>query len=566
MSGTTIQQLLDQLDELKNRFGAREQRTVEKLLSRLATRKIDDLDALIRLHEILLFIAAYPNNARIRQLAESQLERFASRLAGVDLTAFDNPEVSGVSGASVSDTFSYYIVRWLLQRYPAQIAFDWDWFNDENRLAETWPRFMPLLEEDAFVEANVPYETWLRAATKTKRPLPWLLKQFAALPRPEKEIAELYDSQNLFVKWIPTYSNTRTGMRLPGKRPIFYHRGPLIQRRDVSLVHELRKPTSPKLKLLSPRRGETIINLARASSTLRYRELYGFTHGDPRNVLHADIGRGVDIFVISLPPERRLPLRAYHAAMIFKNRVPVGYFEGLSLFERMESGFNLYYTFRDGETAWLYAHTLNIFHRLLGVNVFTLDPYQIGYENEEGIESGAFWFYRKLGFRSVKPDLMKLTLAEEKKIASRKGYRTPARTLRRLAEHPMVFELEHTHAGDWDRFQLRNIGLAAQRRMATRYEGELARFTVDAVRRLSHVLGIDEVSWAPSARATLKDFAIVISLVEDFSNWSDSEKRGLPKIIRAKGGGDENRYLKLMQNHVRLRTAMLKLGNESKED
>jgi len=28
--------------------------------------------------------------------------------------------------------------------------------------------------------------------------------------------------------------------------------------------------------------------------------------------------------------------------MIFKNGVPVGYFEGLSLFERMESGFNLY--------------------------------------------------------------------------------------------------------------------------------------------------------------------------------------------------------------------------------
>ncbi len=48
--------------------------------------------------------------------------------------------------------------------------------------------------------------------------------------------------------------------------------------------------------------------------------------------------------------------------MIYKNGVPIGYFEGLSLFERMESGFNLYYTFRDGETAWLYARTLNVMH------------------------------------------------------------------------------------------------------------------------------------------------------------------------------------------------------------
>jgi hypothetical protein len=249
--------------------------------------------------------------------------------------------------------------------------------------------------------------------------------------------------------------------------------------------------------------------------------------------------------------------------MIFKNRVPVGYFEGLSLFERMESGFNLYYTFRDGETAWLYAHTLNIFHRLLGVSVFTLDPYQIGYENEEGIESGAFWFYRKLGFRSVNPELMKLTATEEKKIASRKGYRTSARTLRRLAESPMIFELECENSGDWDRFQLRNIGLAAQRRMAARYEGDRARFSNEAVKRLSQALDIDDGSWPQSARAALNDFAITASLIADFSNWNAQEKSGLLKVIRAKATGDESRYLTLMQKHTRLRDAVLKLGNDN---
>ena len=52
------------------------------------------------------------------------------------------------------------------------------------------------------------------------------------------------------------------------------------------------------------------------------------------------LGRGVELFLIGLPAEKRLPLRAYHAATIYKNGVPIGYFEGLSLFERMESGFN----------------------------------------------------------------------------------------------------------------------------------------------------------------------------------------------------------------------------------
>jgi len=149
--------------------------------------------------------------------------------------------------------------------------------------------------------------------------------------------------------------------------------------------------------------------------------------------------------------------------MIYKNGVAIGYFEGLSLFERMESGFNLYYTFRDGETAWLYARILNVMHHFVGVTAFSLDPYQIGFENEEGIESGAFWFYRKLGFRPTDRDVLELALREEEKIRTRKGYRTAAATLRKLARSPMIFELDKKRIGDWDRFQIRKIGFKAQR-------------------------------------------------------------------------------------------------------
>ena len=52
------------------------------------------------------------------------------REAEADLSAFDNPEVSGIAGTAVTDTFTYYIVRWLLERHPAQVKFDWDWFED----------------------------------------------------------------------------------------------------------------------------------------------------------------------------------------------------------------------------------------------------------------------------------------------------------------------------------------------------------------------------------------------------------------------------------------------------
>ncbi|MEP6912417.1 MAG: hypothetical protein ABI923_06665 [bacterium] len=574
MARNSINRLLDQLDELKSRFGLREDRSVEQILSRIVGQKANDAETLIQLHEILLFISAYPQSARVKHLAESFLKSFDKRVAalseaGADLSPLDHPEVSGIIGRPVTDTFTYPIVRWLVERDPNRVVLDWEWFEDENRLAETWPRFMPLLEEDAFVEANVPYQTWLQAASAgSVKDLVWLVQRFESLANSDrktgKEIAELFDGQKLYVSWTPPYRATRTGMRIPAPK-IFYHREPLIRRSDVSLKDELEKPPTP-LSRLSSKQGEAMLDMARAASTVRYRELYGFTNGDPARVFKTNIGRGVDLFIMGVPPERRLPLRAYHAALIFKNGVPVGYFEGISLFERMESGFNLYYTFREGETAWLYARILNIFRNLCGVTAFSLDPYQIGYENEEGIESGAFWFYRKLGFRPTNPDVMRLVLNEERKMAARPGYRTSAQTLRKLAKGSMIFELDRSAGkskpGDWDRFQVRNIGLAATRLMAERSAGDAKRFRAAAVEGLMRELGLNTHDWQEPKLSVLSDFAVALSLVEDLTRWNEVEKKALVKIIRAKATSDESSYLKLMQKHAGLREVMIKLGSQ----
>ena len=565
MASTKTKALLDRLDDARRSFASGNQKPTEEILAHIARYKIGDAESIIRFHELLLFICAYPHNARVKRLAESLLKGFPKRIealreAEIDLDSLEHPEVSGIAGLSVTDTFSFFIVRWLVQSHSSQLDFYWDWFEDENRLAQAWPRFMPLLEDDAAVEANIPFQTWLRAARpRAEKDLHWLIRQFDSLNKTEKEKAELYDSQQLYVRWTPNYRATRTGMRLPVRKD-FYHREPLIQRRDIVLKDELERP-APPLQLLSPKQGGAILDMARQASTTRYRELYGFSHGDAKRVFKTNIGRGVDIFVTGLPAEWRLPLRAYHAAMIFKNGVPVGYFEGLSLFERMESGFNLYYTFRDGETAWLYALVLNIFHHLLGVTVFVLDPYQIGHENEEGIESGAFWFYRKLGFRSTSRDVMKLVSAEEDKIAARSAYRTSANRLRKLVEGSMIFELGKTESGDWDRFQVRNIGLAVQRRMAVKHGGDAERFRAEAVKDLTRVLGIRRNDWREAELPALSDFAVMLSLLEDLSEWRDVEKRALVRVIRAKATSNESSYLKLMQKHSRLRSAMIKLGS-----
>lgn len=560
MASANLQSLLDKLDRLKTGFEPTTAVAMENLLGRIANRRFTDIDTLIRYHELLLFVRAYPHNSQIVKLTEKGLESFAARIEKFralesDLSALETPEVSGISGTSVTDTFTYPIVRWLNQHQPKNIELDWEWFEDENRLAETWPRFMPLLEEDAAVEANVPYQTWLKNALGRRRAIDWLIARFNSREKTETEKAELFNSQKLYVRWTPAYKSSRTGMRL-GQSKIHYHRQPLIQRREVSFHDELSKP-SPPLELLSTRQGEAVLNLAREASTVRYRELYGFTHGDAGQVLKADIGRGVEIFITSLPPQLRLPLRAYHAAMIFKNGIAVGYFEGLSLFERMESGFNLYYTFRDGETAWLYARTLNIFHHLTGVTAFAIDPYQIGYENEEGIESGAFWFYRKLGFRPTVPEIGNLMAREEERLSKKKGYRTSLASLQKLAKGSMIFELDQKQIGDWDRFQLRNIGLRVQRLMADRFKGDAEKMRTHSIAAVSHELNLNNYKRS----ATADDFFVTLSMISDLKRWPTADKQLLVRVINAKQDGDESDYLKLMQKHRLLRSAIINLGD-----
>lgn len=562
--------LLAELEDSTKRYGENGSACL-RILRALSKAKFSEAEALIRFHETLLFLRAYPPSPAILKQVEKILKTFARRVSelrtdGVDLSPLDDPEVSGIAGTTVTSNSSYDIVRWLVKKYPAQVSIDWDWFEDEERFGATMPRFLPLLEEEAMVEAHVPYRDWLRAASgRGTNQLVWIVKRFEALDLPQIRKAELYDALKLHVTWRFSISASRTLVRLPGRR-VFFHDQPLIQRRDVSLQKELN--SSPlKLENLSHTAGQRILDLARATSAVRYRELHGFTYGDARRVVKANFGRGVEVFAWSVPAENRLPLRAYHAALIFKNRVPVAYFEGLSLFERLESGFNLYYTFRAGETAWLFARILRLMRQLLGVTVFSIDPYQIGHENEEGIESGAFWFYRKLGFRPVRPDLMKLMLAEEQKIAAKPSYRTPARTLRRLAGGHMLFEVSSNKSKrpsgfmDWDRFEVRQLGLSVQRLMSQVYGGEASRTRRESIRGVALTLGIDSSQWKESELRALGDLSLLLALIPDLQTWSADEKDLAANIIRAKAANEESRYLRLMQQHKRLRAAVIKLAS-----
>ncbi|HST11831.1 MAG TPA: hypothetical protein VLL05_15755, partial [Terriglobales bacterium] len=175
--------------------------------------------------------------------------------------------------------------------------------------------------------------------------------------------------------------------------------------------------------------------------------------------------------------------------------------------------------------------------------------------------SGAFWFSRKLGFRPGRADLVKLVEREEKRIADDPKYKTPARTLKRLAEGHAFYELPQTQVGAWDRFSTRNIGLRVNRKMAGEFGGDPERFRSATAAKLARILKMRVPAESDAAHAAFYDFALLASLIPKVSSWSRSEKKLLRDIIQAKAGVDEMGYLRLLQNHSLLRRAMLKLGS-----
>jgi hypothetical protein len=423
--------LVERLAQWKGRFGAEAAERVAALLERLKRARVRDPAQLIELHETVLFLRAYPQNARVLELAEEILQSFAARLKGLDHTEFEYAEVSGIAGTGLTTNFSYPFAKSLSDRHAGCIGIDWARYEHADRLGPILARLIPEAFEDWAIAPHPDWRRWYEQASGT---LPWLI---------EGVTPEVYDLLELPLRWElgdSAASRTRARFPLDGPREnIFFHDGPFLTRKDVSIEAEFASPKIKTRRLLIED-ARAVLNVIVDASAVRYRELYGFLYPDLANVFHADLGRGSDLYFFGVPRKWHLPKRSYRSGMYFKNGVPIGYVEVMELHGRMEVGFNLYYTFRQGETAWLYGRLLKLFHEQYRVTSFVIDAYQLGHENEEAIEAGAFWFYYRLGFRPEAEEVRAIALREAAKIARQAGYRTPARTLRRLAKSEMVYQ------------------------------------------------------------------------------------------------------------------------------
>jgi hypothetical protein len=186
--------------------------------------------------------------------------------------------------------------------------------------------------------------------------------------------------------------------------------------------------------------------------------------------------------------------------------------------------------------------------------------WQVGYENEEGIQSGSYWFYYKLGFRSIDPQVEALARAEWRKIKRDDKYRTDEKTLKKLATSDMHWSVEPGRGKQYKELSVIRLGYAVTDVVAAEFEGDRTRASDATLQHAQTALEITYRDWTPPEKLQLERFSAILYLIKDLARWNDSEKNAMIDIIKAKSAKTEKRYIGLLQAHHRLKDALAKIG------
>jgi hypothetical protein len=553
---------LRELASLKFQFGPEAAARKGALLRRLATSAMPTAGDVLALHELLCFWRAYPDDRAVLAQVEAMLASFGSRR---DLRRHRaDLQDSGVVGTEIRYLFFAQMAQWVAARWAPRLRLDWDDLGEGESLAKILNLLGLYSETPGLDEFGFSTREWLdRLRGPDTTDGAFLVGRIAELDL--DPVLREYFYEHLQVPMILDPADdgpSRTRAKLPGL-PVRYQRGPLNTARP-DLPAELRRAPA-RITALSARRGQAVIDLAREAMVTRSRDLDAFAYGDPHDVRLIDGGDGLVFAAIGLIPERRLMFEAVYGFLTLKNGVPIGYVLSSALLGSVEVAYNVFETYRGGEAGHVYGRLLASLGHLFAADTFTVYPYQLGGDgNDEGLQSGAWWFYQKLGFRARDPRVLRLMKQELAHMKRDPRHRSSLATLAKLATENVFYDLGRPREDIIGRLSLGEVGLRITAYLAGRF-GAHRRESLDVCARDAAArLGVAwPARWSAGERLAWQRWAPLVLILPGISRWSPAEKRALAAVIRAKGGRRESDFVALFDGHRKLRRAIVKLARGS---
>jgi hypothetical protein len=556
-SGAGAGRALARLEALRWSFGPAHAHARRAALRSLLRTPLGSASLIARLHELLLAARAYPDDAATLALAERALAGFGAR---ADVRRLRSRLTdSGIAGCDIRFPFFAPTARRLAARWPRRLEIDWPELEDGDAL-EAW---LPLLVHEGEVPGLDEYDYgprgWLaRLKSPHEADGSFVARSLSERLRHGDDAAvfeRVHDGLALPYRLRGDATTpSRTQARWPG-RGVHFQRDAFAGRPDLAAAEP---PLA--VRALSVREGERALALAMECMVTRSRDLDVFSWGDARDVRHVDCGDGLTFLMIGARPERRLLLESVYGFLTLKNGVPVGYVLTSALYRSAELAFNVFDTFRGAEAGPVYGKVVGMTRALFGADTFTIPPYQLGDGNDEAIESGAWWFYQKLGFRPHARATRALMRRELARMQRTPGHRSGPAVLRRLARDNLFCALAGERRDVLGKLPFPSAGLAVTQLVTRRFAGDRARAAATCERDAQSRLGLGSFAgWNADERQAWSRWAPLVTLLAGVERWSPGERQALAGVIRAKGGPREDAFVRAFDAHSKLGEALAQL-------
>lgn len=428
--------LIRKLREIANQFDVANNEKKKELLKSISKTKIPIHKSISDYQHLLLFLVAHPFEEKFDSLAKSEMERLTAsirKMSKKDKEKFTN---SGLPFTKTQASFTHDLLKILDSK--KELNLNYHSSDEENIELNSILSFtLPDIEKDHTSAGMTQEDLWETLGVKEKDRLSFLLGELDKLNDTAFIKDYLVDKFNLYVNIDSAdkkYSKLFNHLTVEKK---YFHSDILKKFDHVQLMNT----PLPDPKRLSNTEIERMVEVMQTSLYLLERETDPCTFIDRNSLKYFELERGISVAIFGMIPERQMSMESYVGYTLFKNGYPAAYGGGWVYGSRSLFGINIFEQFRGGESGYILIQLLRTYKQAFNLNYFEVEPYQYGLDNPEGIESGAFWFYYRYGFRPLDRTLKKLSDSEFEKIKTKKNYRSSKTTLTKFTESNIGLQL-----------------------------------------------------------------------------------------------------------------------------
>ncbi len=495
-------------------------------------------------HDTLLFLCAYPESIKLRELALSELGRLAQIVKQQDGFRWQHTlSGSGLPYTELRCQYSRTLSAWLLKQFPGQV-YPAESAADADTVKQIFQSLLPSIEFERSTHGDL--NTWNRIKLLSGNyfdppALKWLLELIEQKELPVLIKDQLYDNLKIYLGWkLNENSFNRSFISLPVKH-IFCQ---TVSRRKINSCRLINKPISKPISLSGNER-KNILGIARAALAFYYRETDPFTYASGNEVEAFEMGKGLTIALFGMEKERRLSLDSYIGFMAFKNGIPVSYGGGWLFGHRCKIGVNIYPSFRGGDSAWLFCQVLRLYYQHYNVHRFVVKPYQFGKGNPEGLKSGAFWFYYKIGFRPVNESIRAIAAEEWRKLQSDKSYRTAVSVLKSFTACNKEWVVHKKSIADPP---ARDLSILITNTIRQQFGGDREKAIKAGSRALKSILKPANISELTTIREAWENWSLLFITHSLTKKWTETNRRQWLHLLQLKSRGKERDFVLAWQN------------------